>query len=103
MICDPNPFKHPQPQHAVGYDFEPLPNKEFLFELYGDDGYTFAEAVLNRDQLESLPNVIRIVLRYVDDHGYPAYSYTDLPNRHRDEIARTRREAMDEAGKEKRV
>lgn len=88
---------------GAGYDVEPLPNGDFLLELYGDDGHTFAEAILNRDQLESLLKVIGLVLEYVDQHGYPSFSHLDLPNRHREEIAKRRREAMEQAGREKGV
>lgn len=102
MICIPNSTQE-QPKQAAGYDFEPLPNGDFLLELYGDDGYTFAEVVLNRDQLESLPTVISLVLEYVDQHGYPSYSHLDLPNRHRDEIARRRRDAMERTQEEKGI
>jgi len=102
MICIHNQPQQ-QPQQAAGYDFEPLPSGEFLLELYGDDGHTFAEAILNRDRLESLPTVIGLVLEYVDQHGHPNTSFLDRPDRHRDEIARKRREAMGGMQEEKGV
>lgn len=83
-----------EPKHASGYDFEPLPDGRFLLEFYAEDGYTFAEAIVSRDQLEKIPAAVAAILTYLEEHGTPERGSLDYPDRMREEFAKRRRHEM---------
>jgi hypothetical protein len=82
------------PKQAGGYDFEPLPDGRFLLEFYGMDGYTFAEAIMERCQIESISEVVEVVLRYADEHNAARKKSFVEPDGYREWLARRRRQEM---------
>ena len=90
----PSEIDHGLPQTASGFDFTPMSDGRFLLEFYAMDGHTFAEAVLTQGQVESLREVIAVLLDFVQEKGFPETTFLDQPNRHREEIAEARRRVM---------
>ena len=89
-----SPLSSRRSQQASGYDFEPLSDDRFLLEFYGKDGYTFAEAIMERSQMKSISEVIEVVLDYADEHGVRRASSSDEPGGYREWLAKRRRQEM---------